>query len=226
MFMTLVRRWRSVLTSLILAGLVVPAWGQETKQPAEPKPQTQKAEEEMAKDMPRVELQIAQGDEDWGTIVIALDEAKAPGTVKNFLQYVDEGFYDGTIFHRVMSNFMIQGGGFVSLTEQKREGLHEPIQNEANNGLKNTRGTIAMARTRAPHSATAQFFINVVDNPSLDYPSRDGWGYCVFGHVVSGMDVVDRIRDVEVAANPMNPREKSQPVNPPVIKKARRLTEE
>jgi peptidyl-prolyl cis-trans isomerase B (cyclophilin B) len=222
--MTLVRRWRSMLTSLILAGLVVPAWGQETTQPAKPKPQTQKAEEEMAKDMPRVELQIAQGDEDWGTIVIALDEAKAPGIVKNFLQYVDEGFYDGTIFHRVMSNFMIQGGGFVSLTEQKREGLHEPIQNEANNGLKNTRGTIAMARTRAPHSATAQFFINVVDNPPLDYPSRDGWGYCVFGRVVDGMDVVDRIRDVEVAANPMSPQgERSQPVNPPVIKKAKRV---
>ncbi|GAF97681.1 unnamed protein product, partial [marine sediment metagenome] len=100
------------------------------------------------------------------------------------------------------------------------------IENEAKNGLKNTRGTIAMARTGAPHSATSQFFINVKDNAGLDYPSRDGWGYCVFGKVVEGMDVVDRIKQVETQTNPSNPREKSQPVNPPIIRKAKRLTKE
>jgi cyclophilin family peptidyl-prolyl cis-trans isomerase len=125
-----------------------------------------------------------------------------------------------------MPNFMIQGGGFTSLTEQKRDGLHPAIRNEAENGLKNKRGSIAMARTGDPHSATAQFFINVVDNAPLDYPSRDGWGYCVFGKVVEGMDVVDKIKDVETRANPHNPREKSQPANPPKIAKAKRVTDE
>jgi peptidyl-prolyl cis-trans isomerase B (cyclophilin B) len=130
-----------------------------------------------------------------GTITIELDPAKAPVTVKNFLRYVDDKFYDGTIFHRVMPTFMIQGGGFEPGMEQKE--THDPIPNEAKNGLKNKRGTIAMARTSAPHSATAQFFINVVDNAGLDYPSRDGWGYCVFGKVIDGMDVADKIRAVE-----------------------------
>jgi len=127
-----------------------------------------------------------------GRIVIELDAEKAPKTVENFLRYVDAGFYDGTVFHRVISNFMIQGGGFTADLAQKR--TRPPIQNEAKNGLKNKRGTIAMARMREPHSATAQFFINVVDNSRLDYPSFDGWGYCVFGKVVEGMEVVDKIR--------------------------------
>ena len=127
-----------------------------------------------------------------GTIVLELDEEKAPQTVANFVRYADEHFYDGTIFHRVIDNFMIQGGGFTPDLQQKP--THDPIPNEAKNGLKNSRGTIAMARTADPHSATAQFFINVRDNGFLDYPSRDGWGYCVFGKVVDGLEVVERIR--------------------------------
>jgi cyclophilin family peptidyl-prolyl cis-trans isomerase len=126
-----------------------------------------------------------------GTITLELDADKAPQTVANFVQYAKDGFYDGTIFHRVIKDFMIQGGGYTA-DMQKKE-TREPIQNEAKNGLKNKRGTIAMARTSAPHSATAQFFINHKDNDFLDYPSRDGWGYCVFGKVTAGMDVVDAI---------------------------------
>lgn len=126
-----------------------------------------------------------------GEIELALDPDKAPKTVENFLRYVDEGFYNGTIFHRVIPNFMIQGGGLTP--DMKKTTTHEGVQNEAKNGLKNERGTIAMARTRDPHSATAQFFINHKDNTNLDYPSFDGWGYAVFGKVTKGMDVVDAI---------------------------------
>ncbi len=130
-----------------------------------------------------------------GTLTVELADDKAPGTVKNFLRYVDEGFYDGTIFHRVISNFMIQGGGFEPGMSQKTP--HSPIQNESTNGLSNERGTLAMARTNAPHSASSQFFINVKDNPGLDRSqSRDGVGYCVFGKVVTGLDVVDKIKGV------------------------------
>jgi cyclophilin family peptidyl-prolyl cis-trans isomerase len=129
-----------------------------------------------------------------GEITLVLDAAKAPKTVANFLRYVDEGFYDGTIFHRVIKDFMIQGGGLTK--ELTRKPAHAPVQNEANNGLKNVRGSIAMARTQEPHSATAQFFINHRDNASLDYPSFDGWGYAVFGQVSQGMAVVDQIADV------------------------------
>src|SRR5438093_1271966 len=128
-----------------------------------------------------------------GAITIELDGDKAPITVANFLEYVDEGFYDGTIFHRVISNFMIQGGGFEPGLRQKKP--RAAIQNEAGNGLSNARGTIAMARTSNPHSATCQFFINVQDNTSLD-KSRSGDGYCVFGKVIAGMDVVDKIKAV------------------------------
>ncbi|MGQ0657577.1 MAG: peptidylprolyl isomerase [Chromatiales bacterium] len=140
---------------------------------------------------PRVQLTTTLG-----PIVVELYPDKAPQTVANFLQYANDGFYDGTIFHRVIDSFMIQGGGFTSEFEQKE--TREPIQNEASNGLKNLRGTIAMARTGDPHSATAQFFINVVDNGFLDHTSPDeaGWGYCVFGKVVEGMDTVDKIRQV------------------------------
>jgi cyclophilin family peptidyl-prolyl cis-trans isomerase len=129
-----------------------------------------------------------------GEIEIELDEAKAPITVKNFLQYVDDGFYDGVIFHRVISGFMVQGGGFTSAMQQKP--TRPQIQNEAANGLKNLRGTLAMARTSAPHSASAQFFINHKDNAFLDYPGSDGWGYAVFARVTAGMDVVDKIAAV------------------------------
>lgn len=129
-----------------------------------------------------------------GDIVIELDEDKAPVTCTNFKQYVEDGHYDGTIFHRVISNFMIQGGGMIE--DMTPKSTREAIENEAQNGLKNERGTIAMARTNAPHSATSQFFINVKDNGFLDYPGQDGWGYCVFGKVTEGMDVVDKIKDV------------------------------
>ena len=128
-----------------------------------------------------------------GDIVIELDYDKAPKTAKNFEEYVKSGFYKGTIFHRVIKGFMIQGGGLTADLSQKE--TLDPIENEADNGLKNDRGTIAMARTQDPHSATAQFFINTVNNSFLNFRSKDinGWGYCVFGKVVKGMDVVDAI---------------------------------
>ncbi len=133
----------------------------------------------------------------FGAITLELDADKAPETVKNFLAYVEAGHYDGTIFHRVIKDFMIQGGGMLPDMSQKSTGAQ--IRNEANNGLKNVRGSIAMARTSDPHSATAQFFINTVDNDFLDFRAEtsQGWGYCVFGKVVEGMDVVDQIRAVK-----------------------------
>jgi len=135
-----------------------------------------------------------------GDIVIELDESRAPTTATNFLAYVEDGFYDGTLFHRVIDGFMVQGGGLLPGMRPKPAG--SPIRNEANNGLRNVRGTVAMARTSDPHSATAQFFVNVVDNAFLDFRSEDanGWGYCVFGQVVEGMDVVDRIKAVPTTA--------------------------
>lgn len=142
-----------------------------------------------AADMPRVLLKTSMGD-----ITLELDTAKAPVSVANFLQYVQKKQYDGTIFHRVINGFMIQGGGFDKDMRQKP--TDAPIKNEANNGLKNQAYTIAMARTDNPQSATAQFFINVANNQPLDYPSRDGWGYAVFGKVVQGTDVVDKIKMV------------------------------
>ena len=130
-----------------------------------------------------------------GVITLELDAEKAPQTVANFLAYVEAGHYDNTIFHRVIGNFMIQGGGFEPGMKQKD--TRAPIKNEAGNGLSNTVGTIAMARTSDPHSATAQFFINVNDNLFLDKEqSQDGWGYCVFGRVIEGMDVVNKIKGV------------------------------
>ncbi len=136
----------------------------------------------------KVRLQTTEGN-----IVLELDEQKAPGTSENFLSYVRSGHYDGTIFHRVIEGFMIQGGGFAPGMQQKETG--KAIKNEANNGLSNTAGTVAMARTSDPHSASAQFFINATDNVFLDHraETRDGWGYCVFGRVTEGMDVVSRI---------------------------------
>ena len=144
-----------------------------------------------AADAPKVRLTTSAGD-----IVLALDPAKAPKSVENFLQYVRDKHYDGTVFHRVIDGFMIQGGGFTADLQQKP--TRAPIPLEANNGLKNDRGTIAMARTADPSSATAQFFINLVNNAPLNAPSPDGHGYAVFGQVVSGMDVVDKIKGVAV----------------------------
>ena len=152
-----------------------------------------------------------------GTIVLELYPDRAPETVKNFQQYVKSGFYKGTVFHRVIPGFMIQGGGFTADLQHKPS--REPIKNEANNGLKNAVGTIAMARTSDPHSATSQFFINVVDNPPLDY--REGnVGYAVFGKVTSGMDVVQKIATVPTTARPPH---QNVPVKPVVIESARML---
>ena len=136
-----------------------------------------------------------------GEILIELDAEKAPLSAQNFIDYVKAGHYDNTVFHRVIRGFMIQGGGFEPGMKQKATG--EQIKNEADNGLKNDRGTIAMARTQAPHSATAQFFINVADNAFLNHTSPDlqGWGYCVFGKVSEGMDVVDAIRKVKTGSS-------------------------
>jgi len=144
---------------------------------------------------PRVKLQTSMGD-----MVIQLDAEKAPKTVENFLAYVRDGFYDGTVFHRVINNFMIQGGGFEAGMKQKP--TRDPIGNEADNGLKNERYTLAMARTSDPHSATAQFFINVADNDFLNFtaPTPNGWGYAVFGKVVEGTEVVDQIKMVKTGS--------------------------
>jgi peptidyl-prolyl cis-trans isomerase A (cyclophilin A) len=160
---------------------------------------------------PQVKLETTQG-----TIVIELDAAKAPITVGNFLDYVKSGFYDGTVFHRVIPSFMIQGGGFAANMEQKP--AREPIVNESANGLVNTRGTVAMARTPDPNSATAQFFINLKDNAFLDKAkAQDGYGYCVFGKVVKGMSVVDAIAAVKTGTVGGY---QDVPVQPVVIKKA------
>ena len=140
---------------------------------------------------PRVKMTTNHGD-----IIISLDAAKAPKTVANFLAYVNDGFFDGTIFHRVIDGFMIQGGGFEPGLKQKP--TKAPVENEANNGLKNNKYTLAMARTQDPHSATAQFFINVANNDFLNHtaPTAQGWGYAVFGEVVEGKDVVDKMKGV------------------------------
>jgi len=142
---------------------------------------------------PVVAFEVAQGRTVFGTITIALNPEKAPLTVQNFLDYVRSGHYDGTVFHRVMPGFMIQGGGFTP--EMQEKPTRGPIRNEAQNGLRNSRGTVAMARLDAPNSATSQFFINLRNNHSLDYPIK-GAGYAVFGQVIEGMDVVDKIAAV------------------------------
>lgn len=156
----------------------------------------------------------------FGDLTIQLDAEKAPVTVANFLSYVDDGFYDGTIFHRVIKGFMIQGGGFDEKMSQKS--TKDQIQNEANNGLKNDHYTIAMARTSMPHSATAQFFINGNNNDFLNHtaPTGSGWGYCVFGKVIEGMDVVDKI--IQVKTGNKNGHQ-DVPLENVVIKKASRI---
>lgn len=164
-----------------------------------------------AEDHPRVRMQTSMGD-----IVLELDAEKAPRSVENFLRYVREGFYDGTIFHRVIAGFVIQGGGFTA--DYNKKPTHAPILNEADNGLRNERGTIAMARTFEPHSATSQFYINLKDNAFLDHKNATprGFGYAVFGHVVKGMDVVDAIARVETGA--AGPFPQDAPRQPVIIK--------
>lgn len=164
---------------------------------------------------PQVEMKTNQG-----TIVIELAADKAPVTVENFLQYVKDGFYNGTIFHRVIDGFMIQGGGFEQ--GMKEKSTRKPIRNEAQNGLKNATGTIAMARTNDPNSATAQFFINLVDNRMLDYPRPDGAGYAVFGKVTQGLDVVQKIGHVPTGNSGFY---QDVPRNPVVIESVKLLPE-
>lgn len=178
----------------------------DAKAPASPAPTTQRGEQRVI-----VEMQTSKG-----SIVLELYPDKAPETVANFLRYAKEGFYDGTIFHRVIEGFMIQGGGFEPGMHQKD--THEPIRNEADNGLANEAGTIAMARTPDPHSATAQFFINLKDNNFLNYssPSPQGWGYAVFGRVIDGMEVVESIGRVETGSAGMH---QDVPVEDVVIEK-------
>ena len=155
-----------------------------------------------------------------GTFAITLDPKRAPKSVENFLRYVDAKHYDGTVFHRVIPTFMIQGGGFDQRLEKKP--VQAAIQNEADNGLKNKRGTVAMARTGDPHSATSQWFVNVVDNAFLDHQAKDGtgWGYAVFGQVTEGMDAVDKIKAVKTGAQ--GPFTKDCPVDMVVIHSVRR----
>lgn len=170
---------------------------------------------QMDTDLKKVKLEASMGD-----IIIELNEEAAPVTVKNFLAYVEEDFYDGTIFHRVIPNFMIQAGGFTADMKQKK--THPPIVNEANNGLKNNRGAIAMARTDNPDSATAQFFINLKDNDFLNYASQSNPGYAVFGRTIAGMNIVDKIAAVRTTR-------KGQfadvPAEPVVIKSAQVISD-
>lgn len=163
-----------------------------------------------AAEAPQVLLKTNMGD-----IVLELAPEKAPKTVENFIEYVKAGHYNGTVFHRVIDGFMVQGGGFDK--NMKEKPTRSPIKNEAANGLKNERYSVAMARTGAPHSASAQFFINVADNAFLDYPGRDGWGYAVFGKVIKGMDVVDQIKNVKTADS--GPHQ-NVPVKPVVVESA------
>ncbi|HCH26054.1 MULTISPECIES: peptidylprolyl isomerase [Psychrobacter] len=160
---------------------------------------------------------VVELDTNMGAIVIELNEEKAPKTVENFLNYVKSGHYDGTIFHRIIDGFMIQGGGMDA--EMNEKSTNAPIENEADNGLKNDKGTIAMARTQDPHSATSQFFINVKDNDFLNHSGKNmqGWGYTVFGKVTSGMDVIDKMRGVPTGRFGMHADVPKEPV---VIKSA------
>ncbi len=168
--------------------------------------------EEKPADLPKVQLETSLGN-----IIIELNATAAPKTVKNFLSYVNDGFYNNTIFHRVIKGFMIQGGGFLKNMQQKS--AKATITNEADNGLQNLRGTISMARTNAPHSASSQFFINTVNNSSLDFTAKTGrgWGYCVFGKVIDGMDVVDAI---EKQPTIVKSHYRDVPVTPVIIKNA------
>jgi peptidyl-prolyl cis-trans isomerase A (cyclophilin A) len=200
---TTIRKWPWV--SLAVAGCLATSVLSAPAGAAEP------AAAAAAAAAPRVAFETSEG-----RIVVEVNADKAPKTVANFLQYVNDGFYNGTIFHRVISGFMIQGGGFTPDMTQKP--TRAPVPIESMNGLKNVRGAVAMARTGDPNSATAQFFINVVDNAMLDYPRPDGYGYAVFGTVVEGMDVVDKIRAVRTGSRGSF---QDVPATPVVIKTAR-----
>jgi len=196
-------------TTLLLAALT--SLADATQNPGESKPASASGQS------PRVKLETSLGD-----IVLELDGEKAPISTLNFIRYAEDKFYDGTIFHRVMKTFMIQGGGFTQEVDEKKTGLRGGIKNEWKNGLKNTKGTISMARLGGkPDSASAQFFINVVDNARLDQPQADGAGYAVFGKVVEGMDIVDKIKDTKVVAHPKYPGGAVVPEVAVVIKSAK-----
>jgi peptidyl-prolyl cis-trans isomerase A (cyclophilin A) len=196
--------------SVLVAGIGVA--GDET----EKKPDVTNVKEKTAKEAK--EKIVVLMETTMGDIKLELDAKKAPKTVENFMVYAREGFYDGTIFHRVIEGFMIQGGGFTA--DLGRKEVHPPIPLESKNGLKNLRGTIAMARTSQPNSATSQFFINHKDNASLDYPSPDGNGYAVFGKVIDGLDVVDKIAAVETTVQGPH---KNVPAEPIVIKSVKEI---
>jgi FKBP-type peptidyl-prolyl cis-trans isomerase len=198
-------------TTLLLAGLTTLA--DATQNPGESKPAS------AAGLNPRVKMETSLGD-----IVLELDGEKAPVSTLNFIRYAEDKFYDGTIFHRVMKTFMIQGGGYTPEVDEKK-GSRGGIKNEWKNGLKNNRGTIAMARTNQPDTATAQFFINVVDNARLDQPQADGAAYAVFGKVVEGMETVDKIKETAVKAHPKYPGGEVVPVETVVIKSVKVMGE-
>ncbi|ODU48390.1 peptidylprolyl isomerase [uncultured Aquimonas sp.] len=204
--------------ALTLAFLPFATFAQDTAPSAPPAPAPAPAAEQPAAPAPRVALTT-----NLGRIVIELDPVKAPKSAENFLQYVRDGFYAGTVFHRVIPGFMAQGGGFTADLQLKP--TRAAIPNEANNGLSNLRGTVAMARTNDPHSATAQFFINVVDNQRLDFVSeQDGlWGYAVFGKVVEGMEVVDKI--IAIPTGGQGPLPSAVPMEPVVIESAELLAD-
>ncbi len=204
---------RSIFMAALLAipfAMTAHAQQSKTKSAAKTKP----AAAVVSDTSPQVVLHTNMGD-----ITIELDAVKAPKSTANFLQYVKDKHYDGTVFHRVIKDFMVQGGGFTRDLAEKP--TRAPIENEADNGLSNMRGTVSMARTPDPNSASAQFFINVVDTPRLDHVSKDSgatWGYAVFGKVVKGMEVVDRIREVETG--PGGPLPSDVPKSPVVINSA------
>lgn len=206
------RNTLSLGSALLVALLALPAWAQQKPaEPAKAKPAAAtKSTCTPLKDKPMVKLHTNHG-----IITIQLDKEKAPISSENFVKYVESGHFNGTIFHRVINNFMIQGGGFTADMNQKP--TRPPIQNEAKNGLKNDIYTIAMARTPNPHSGSAQFFINVKNNDFLNYPGQDGWGYAVFGKVTEGMDVVDKIKAVKTGVKGGMP---DVPVDPVTIEKA------
>jgi peptidyl-prolyl cis-trans isomerase A (cyclophilin A) len=200
---------RLLFATLLMTGAAAAEAQTATPAPAAPTAATEEAPAAVV--APRVLIRTSVGD-----ITVELNPEKAPKSVENFLQYVGDKYYDGTVFHRVIDNFMVQGGGFGP--DLKQKATRAPIANEANNGLSNLRGTLAMARTNDPNSATAQFFINVVDNNRLDYVSGENgftWGYAVFGKVVSGMEVVDQIKATPTGAGGPFPRD--VPVTPIVI---------
>lgn len=200
-------------TTLLLAGMATNAFATQN-------PSDSKAAAAAPGLHPRVKMETSLGD-----IVLELDGEKAPISTLNFIRYAEAKFYDGTIFHRVMKTFMIQGGGYTPEVDEKKEGLRPSIKNEWKNGLKNNRGTIAMARTNQPDSATAQFFINVVDNSRLDQAQADGAAYAVFGKVVEGMETVDKIKDTPVKVHPKYPGGEVVPVDAVVIKSVKVMGE-